>query len=167
MKKIFLIIALALGIAGCKTIQYVPIETGHTTEVKDSTAVHYIDSIRIKDSIRVIPIERYIDIVKPVDTLHLETSLAEATAFFDGDFLKGEIHNKKGFEQHFQEKEHHSSNVKEVLKEVHDTTKIQVPVPVEVEKKVTPKLYPWSLGLNLFLILTIGIGTYFKFFYRK
>ena len=156
MKKIFLIIALALGIAGCKTIQYVPIETGHTTEVKDSTAVHYIDSIRIHEA------TRYRDFAWMGDTLKLNGSRSRAWAVADTlkECLIGEIEEDKI-------EEHHSSNVKEILKEVHDTTKIQVPVPVEVEKKVTPKLYHWSLGLNLFLILTIGIGTYFKFFYRK
>lgn len=155
MKKIFLIIALALGIAGCKTI-YLPIETGHTTEVKDSTAVHWIDSIRIHEA------TRYKDFSWIGDTLHLYGNRSRAWAV--ADTLKGAL---IGEIEEDRIEEHHSSNVKEVLKEVHDTTKIQVPVPVEVEKKVTPKLYPWSLGLNFVLSSIICLGIYLKFKLKK
>ena len=40
--------------------------------------------------------------------------------------------------------------------------RVPYPVEVPVEKKVTPKLYPWSLALNLVFILLLVGYAYFK-----
>lgn len=47
-------------------------------------------------------------------------------------------------------------------REVHDTLRIKEPFPVEVEKVVAPKLYPWSLAFNFLVLSIIGIWIYFK-----
>jgi len=151
-KKLILVFtALALLVPACKTIQYVPIETGHTTEVKDSTIVHFIDSVRITEA------TRYRDFAWIGDTLKLEGNRSRAWAV--ADTLKGALIGE--IEEDAIE-EHHSSNVKEVLKEVHDTTKIEIPVPVDVirEVKVIPKFWRvfGVLGIVLSCVLVcLGI----------
>ena len=60
---------------GCSTTRYVPVK-----EVEKEVTNHK-DSIRIRDSIVVIPVERIIDIVPAYDTLKLETTQARAKAY--------------------------------------------------------------------------------------
>jgi hypothetical protein len=72
----------------CKSVSEV---TRDISDVKIETI--YKDSVRYIDS--VIPIERYVDIVKEYDTLTLETSQAKAQCWVDSIFLKGMIENKK------------------------------------------------------------------------
>lgn len=79
---------LILFFIGCKSYNNVS-ET--TSDVKIETI--YKDSVRYIDS--VIPIERYVDIVRDYDTLTLETSQAKAQCWVDSIFLKGMIENKK------------------------------------------------------------------------
>lgn len=64
-----------------------------TTE-KEKIEIVYKDSIRYYDSIVVVPVERYVDVVRDYDTLNLETSQAVAKAWVDSIFLKGTIENK-------------------------------------------------------------------------
>ena len=139
-------LCFAVSCGTCKNIP--PAENNHSVEVRDS--------VRIVDSVRVIPIERVTDIVALPDTLHLETSLATATAYYDSTFkaLKGTIENKKEvtFEKHIEYKD----------REVHDTTYLKEPFPVEVEKVVAPKIFPWSLAFNFLVLAIIGIWIYFK-----
>ena len=147
-----LIVACGLAAASCGQIKYVPVETTTTT------ITNYRDSLRIKDSIRVIPIERYVDIVRPLDTLHLETSLAAATAYFDTTFnaLRGEIHNKREIEEHHREVEHSTAKADTVYVDK------KVPYPVEVEKKVVPRWCWWSLVFNILGIAITGFLIYLK-----
>ena len=142
----------AVMITSCRTIQYVPVET------KYETITNYVDSLRIKDSIRVIPIERYVDIVRPVDTLILETSLAKATAYYDSTFnvLRGEIHNKKQVEEHHHFEEHSTAKADTVYVDK------KVPYPVEVEKIKTPTWSWYSLILNVIGLLVLGFSIYLR-----
>lgn len=141
-----------LAVASCGHIRQV------VTETKYETITNYVDSLRIKDSIRVIPIERYVDIVAMPETLHLETSLAAATAYYDSTFnaLRGEIHNKKEIEEHHTHIEHSTAKA--------DTIRIYQEVPKIVEKEVvkTPRWAWYSLLFNILLILFVGIKIYLK-----
>lgn len=56
--------------------------------------VVYKDSVRYYDSVVVVPVERYVDIVNKYDTLSLETSQAKAKCWVDSVWLRGEIENK-------------------------------------------------------------------------
>ena len=154
MKKTLL--GLLLLFTACTTIKYVPVK-GETI-VKDSMIVETrIDTLKVQ-----LPPEMVRDWTGLLDTLEMNTSTAVSRSWVDTTFgiLTGELANKE-------------TPVDVAVPSTHTLEKKdsiiykEVPYPVEVERKVTPKLYPWSLGLNLFLILTIGIGTYFKFFYRK
>ena len=91
--NIFLFIIFLLTFVNCSTTRYVPVK-GVEKEV-----VNYKDSIRIRDSIVVIPVERIVDVVPAYDTLRLETTQAKAKAAFvkinNGSPIKAVIKNEK------------------------------------------------------------------------
>ena len=129
---------------GCSTTRYVPVK-----EV-EKEVTNYKDSIRIRDSIVVIPIERIVDVAPVYDTLKLETTQARAKAYVDTTLhlLRGSIENK----------DKAKTEVREVIKFVEktDTLYIDKPVPYEVDKQVryVPAIYKLSL---IFMIATIAL----------
>ena len=142
MKKLILVFSvLGVLISSCK-VQYVPIETGTTVHVKDSTIYNYIDSVRIHDA------TRYKDMAWLGDTLSIEGQRSRMWAVADTtkEVLLGGLEEDKV-------EEHTKVIYKDRIQYKDSLVYKEVPVPVEVEKKVTPKLYPWSLALNLFFIL--------------
>lgn len=108
----------------------------------------YLDSLRIRDSVVVIPKERIVDIVPVYDTLVLETSKAEAKAYVDTSLhvLKGQIQNKTGIEYKYVEKEKTVYRDSLVIKEI----------PVEVEKVIKTH-YPYEKFLWMYVIITLGL----------
>ena len=142
IKRFILYIIFILSFMGCSTTRYVPVK-----EV-EREVVNYKDSIQIRDSIVVIPVERIVDIVPVYDTLRLETTQARAKAYVDTTLhlLRGSIENK----------DKAKTEVREVIKFVErtDTLYIDKPVPYEVEKQVryVPAIYKLSL---IFMIATI------------
>lgn len=94
-KAIFVTLGTLLALSyificsGCKSVSNVT-ETASNEKIE----IVYKDSVRYYDSVVVIPVERYVDIVNKYDTLFLETSLAEAYAYVDSLWLRGEIKNK-------------------------------------------------------------------------
>lgn len=146
MKKILLIFLLIL--TGCSTIKYVPIKG------EDIYHTEYI----IKDSIVYTPVEVIKEVVPKLDTLCMETSVAKAKAYLDTNLniLKGEMKNKK--EIVYKDKIVYRDSI--VIQ------KQDVPVPVEVEKKVIPTWCWYLLGFNI-LILCFFIGKLLLRFYLK
>ena len=140
--NIFLFIIFIFIFVGCSTTRYATV-SGVEKEV-----TNYKDSIRIKDSIVVIPVERIVDVVPAYDTLKMETTQAKAKAYVDTTLhlLRGSIENK----------DKAKTEVREVVKFVErtDTLYIDKPVPYEVEKQVryVPAIYKLSL---IFMIATI------------
>lgn len=140
--NIFLFFIFLLTFIGCSTTRYVPVKE------TEKEVTNYKDSIRIRDSIVVIPIERIVDIVPAYDTLKLETTQARAKAYVDTTLhlLRGSIENKGKAK----------TEVREVIRFVErtDTIYIEKPVPYEVEKQVryVPAIYKLSL---IFMIATI------------
>ena len=143
--NIFLFIVFLLSFVGCSTTRYVPVK-----EVEKEVTNHK-DSIRIRDSIVVIPVERIVDVVPAYDTLKMETTQAKAKAYVDTTLhlLRGSIENK----------DKAKIEVREVVKFVEkiDTLYIEKPVPYEVEKQVryVPAIYKLSL---IFMIATIVLA---------
>ena len=133
--NIFLFIIFTLIFIGCSTTRYVPVKE------TEKEVINYKDSIRIRDSIVVIPVERIVDVVPAYDTLRLETTQAKAKAYVDTTLhlLRGSIENK----------DKTKTEVREVVKFVDrtDTIYIEKPVPYEVEKRVryVPAIYKLSL----------------------
>ena len=133
-----------LSFIGCSTTRYATV-SGVEREV-----VNYKDSIRIRDSIVVIPVEKIVDVVPAYDTLLLETTQAKAKAYVDTTLhlLRGSIENK----------DKAKTEVREVVRFVErtDTIYVEKPVPYEVEKKVryVPAIYKLSL---IFMISAIAL----------
>ena len=141
MLNIFLFVFL-LSFISCSTTRYVPVKE------TEKEVINYKDSIRIKDSIVIIPVERIVDVVPAYDTLKMETTQARAKAYVDTTLhlLRGSIENKNKAK----------TEVREAVKFVDrtDTLYIDKPVPYEVEKQVryVPAIYKLSL---IFMIATI------------
>ena len=144
-----LIILLTLLLTACSTIKYVPVKG------EDIYHTEYIT----KDSIVYTPVEVIKEVVPEMDTLYMETTVAKAKAYLDTNLsiLKGEMKNKK--EIVYKDKIVYRDSI--IIQ------KQEVPVPVEVEKKVIPKWVYYSLGLNI-LILSFFLGRlYFRFRLKK
>ena len=140
MKKILLIfLLLFVFFASCSTIKYVPVKG------EDIYHTEYVT----KDSIVYTPVEVIKEVVPEMDTLYMETSVAKAKAYLDTNLntLKGEMKNKK--EIIYKDKIVYRDSI--VFQ------KQEVPVEVEVEKKVVPSWVYYSLGLNI-LILSFFLG---------
>ena len=140
-----LIILLTLLLTSCSTIKYIPVKG------EDIYHTEYIT----KDSIVYTPVEVIKEVAPELDTLYMETSVAKAKAYLDTNLntLKGEMKNKK--EIIYKDKIVYRDSI--IIQ------KQEVPVEVEVEKKVIPKWVYYSLGLNI-LILSFFLGRlYFRF----
>ncbi len=149
-------LVIAILVTGCAAIRPVAIET-HT---QAQTTIR--DSIRWKDSTIYVqvPIERYVDVVPVYDTLKLETTLASAAAYVDTltHTLKGSIVNRKDSIRtviKYQDRKVEIRKDSIVVKEV--------PVEVEVIRKVVPR-WCWSLlVLDALLLLVFVVVIYLKF----
>ena len=137
MKRLICLIILLL--TSCSTIKYVPVKG------EDIYHTEYIT----KDSIVYTPVEVIKEVVPELDTLYMETTVAKAKAYLDTNLnaLKGEMKNKK--EIIYRDKIVYRDSI--VIQ------KQEVPVEIEVEKKVIPKWVYYSLGLNI-LILSFFLG---------
>ena len=137
MKRLICLIILLL--TSCSTIKYVPVKG------EDIYHTEYVT----KDSIVYTPVEVIKEVAPELDTLYMETSVAKAKAYLDTNLniLKGEMKNKK--EIIYKDKIVYRDSI--IIQ------KQEVPVPVEVEKKVVPNWVYYSLGLNI-LILSFFLG---------
>ena len=153
IKHFIIYIIFLLSFVGCSTTRYVPVK-----EVEKEVTNHK-DSIRIKDSIVVIPVERIVDIVPAYDTLKMETTQAKAKAYVDTTLhlLRGSIENK----------DKAKTEVREVVKFVErtDTLYIDKPVPYEVEKRVryVPSFFKFTALFFVGVILLIIIRIVLKY----
>lgn len=153
MKNIlkYIIIFLFLLPIGCvgtkKSKQINPIVITPKEEVK--TIIR--DSVVIRDSIRIIPVERVKEIVPSYDTLNMETSIAKSSSWVDTTThtLQGVIENKKQITT--------QTKVIEKIVERVDTVKIYEPQPYEVIKEVKyiPKVYKYSMRFSIVALLFI------------
>ena len=142
MKRLLFILLL---LTSCSTIKYIPVkETEYVTvtETLVDTVIKWAP-----------PIEK-VDKETKDTTSTVETSLAKSTATVSNGTLHHTIENKKD-----------SIKTKIVYKDkiIKQTEYKEVPVEVEVEKKVVPGWVYYSLGLNI-LILSFFLGRlYFRF----
>ena len=143
MKKIVTLLFILL--TSCSTIKYVPVkETEYVTvtETLVDTVIKWTP-----------PIEK-IDKETKDTTSTVETSLAKSTATVSNGTLHHTIENKKD-----------SIKTKIVYKDkiVTKTEYKEVPVEVEVEKKVVPYWCWLLLVINLLIVVGFIIRAYFKF----
>lgn len=142
MKKIA-IFTLFLLLMGCASQKSVVVQS------KEEVKTILRDSVVIRDSIVITPIERIVDIVPQYDTLHLQTSLAKSKAWVDTTThsLRGEITNKE------QTQNKNRIEVKYVNRV--DSVFIEKPIPYPDPVPYVPKVYKWSLWFSIIVLLAV------------
>lgn len=155
MKKFYSILAilLALLVASCKTIQYVPVETIKEVKVHDTTVLHRTDTLV---QVPEVSISDFIDLK---DTLIMRGTLSEARSWVDSTamVLKGRLVQTGKIPVQIVEKErvvYRDSLVKQ-----------EIPVPFEVEKRVPYVPFFWKL-FSVIGILALAYLA-FRFFVLK
>ena len=140
-----LIILLTLLLTSCSTIKYVPVKEPEYVTVTETL----VDTV-IKWA---PPIEK-IDKETKDTTSTVETSLAKSTATVSNGTLHHTIENKKD-----------SIKTKIIYKDkiIKQTEYKEVPVEVEVVKKVVPSWCWWLLGINILTAIAFTIRLYFRF----
>ena len=148
-----ILLTLLFLVPSCGVVKHCP--------QKEETIVHVVDSIAWHDSIVITYLdkERYVDVVKPLDTLKLETSYAKAEAYLDtaNVVLRGTIENKSDVPVKTQ--------IKWKEKIVYRDSIVTKEIPVEVTKEVTkyPKTYWWFMGFSILTLVYLGLKLYLKF----
>lgn len=143
MKKILIFIVAALLMMGCAATKPVVVQS------KEEVKTILRDSLIIRDSVVITPIERIVDIVSQYDTLHLQTSLAKSKAWVDTTThtLRGEITNKK------QAQNKNRTEIKYINRV--DSVFIEKPIPYPEPVPYVPKVYKWSMWFSIAVILLI------------
>ena len=143
MKRILFLILLLF--VSCSTIKYVPVKETEYVTVTETI----VDTV-----IKWVPPIEKIDKETKDTTSTVETSLAKSTATVSNGTLHHTIENKKD-----------SIKTKSVYKDkiVERIEYKEVPVEVEVEKKVVPDWCWWMLGINILAAIVFAIRLYFRF----
>ena len=136
-------VLLAVVFTACTTIKYIP--------VKETEYVTVRDSVYFRDTLVRIDLEkaRVSDFVDVGDTLYMQTDLAASTAFLDtlDGKLKGTLRNIMPYVEK-------PVQIREKIVYRDSVRSVEVPVPVEVEKRV--RYVPWYTKALAFLgILSI------------
>ena len=146
--KLILFTWVAILACSCGTPKYITVK--EKEYIKD-TVVLKADTVKVD-----IPVEVKVNVVPELDTLKMETSVAEAEAYLDTltQTLKGTLKNKK-------------TELKKEIQVVEKTKivehKVEVPVPYEVVKTKTP-LWAWiMLSINVGLIVGFLLILFLKF----
>lgn len=150
-----LILGFFLILASCSPkIVYVPTNTDTHIEYRDSV-IYKVDTLKIN-----VPVETVKEVVPPRDTLKMGTSVAEAKAWVDTttNALKGVLKNKKTALSQPQ------VVYKEKIQYRDSLVKVEVPVPVEVEKvvKVVPWIYKTLSVIGLIALFLLALKLVFK-----
>lgn len=132
----------------CKSVSRVTETTSN-----EKIEIVYKDSIRYVDSTVIIPVERYVDIVRSYDTLELETSQAKAKAWVDSIFLRGEIENKAIVQYKYVDKWHVKDSL--VYKDKEDSEISQIETIRYVKNPVNKNLLIWAIISTLCLLVTL------------
>lgn len=139
---------LELLLVSCGTPKYITVK--EKEYIKDTVLIK-ADTVKVD-----IPVEVKVNVVPELDTLKMETSVAEAEAYLDTltQTLKGTLKNKKTELQ---------KEIQVVEKTKYVEHKVEVPVPVEVVKTKTPRWAWIMLSINVGLIVGFLIILFLKF----
>ena len=156
MKKITTCLLIAVLFSACSPkIVYVPTNTDTHIEYRDSV-IYKVDTLRIP-----VPVETIKEVVPQMGVLEMETSVAEARAWVDSTTktLKGEMKNKK------TELSQPQVIYKEKTVYRDSLVEKEVPVPVEVEKRVpfVPFFWKFFSVIGILAIAFIVFKLLFKF----
>ena len=146
--KLILFAWVAILACSCGTPKYITVK--EKEYIKDTVLIK-ADTVKVD-----IPVEVKVNVVPELDTLKMETSVAEAEAYLDTltQTLKSTLKKKKA----------------ELKKEIHVVEKtkyvehkVEVPVPYEVVKTKTP-LWAWiMLSINVGLSVGFLLILFLKF----
>ena len=145
--KPYLLILAVIMLNACGTPKYITVK--ETEYIKDTVKIK-ADTVRVE-----VPKEVVVNVVPELDTLRMETSVAEAEAYLDTltQTLKGQLKNKK-------------TELKKEIQTIEKTKfverKVEVPVPYEVVKTKVPR---WALVLLSFNVSRL-IGFIIKLKFR-
>ena len=155
-KELFVYLTLGLLVfTGCKTV-YIPVEHTEYVTVRDSV---YFRDTTVQYKVEKEYVKDYTGLL---DTLYLETGMAEASAWVDTtkSVLAGEIRNKENV-----------INIPVQVKEkvtVRDSIVYQdKPVPVEVVKTVHPGYEKYLWAWLVFSLLGLALLVYFRYICRR
>lgn len=143
-----------LTLLGCATIRPVPVQTTTQvqTVVRDSVVIHR-DTVTLE-----VPVES--SSAYGVQYSHLESSVAYSDASVDSTGLLNHTLTNKPFkiEKEIIYQDRKVETVRDSL------VTVEVPIEVQVVKKVVPH-WCWSLLVfDVLLLLAFGVFIYFKFF---
>lgn len=143
-----------LTLLGCATIRPVPVQTTTQvqTVVRDSVVIHR-DTVTLE-----VPVES--SSAYGVQYSHLESSVAYSDASVDSTGLLNHTLTNKPFkiEKEIIYQDRKVETVRDSL------VTVEVPIEVQVVKKVVPR-WCWSLLVfDVLLLLGFGVFIYFKFF---
>ena len=145
--KPYLLILAAIMLGSCGTPKYITVK--EKEYIKDTVKIK-ADTVRVE-----VPVEMQVNVVPQLDTLRMETSVAEAEAYLDTltQTLKGSLKNKK-------------TELKKEIQTIEKTKfverKVEVPVPYEVVKTKVP-LWAWiMLSFNVSLLIGFLIRLKFR-----
>ena len=155
----FVIIGL-LSLTSCGTGKHLP--TDQTT-IKDSTVVHYVDSVNVRDSVVFVPIpvESSQNVLPEFVPSHLESSVATSDAWVDSLGLHHTLTNKdKPLPVHVPVTEHIISN---------DTQQTQETASTHTEYVEVEKPLSWwqSFKIGAFWWLCGAIALCLLWIFRK
>lgn len=146
--KLILFAWVAILACSCGTPKYITVK--EKEYIKDTVLIK-ADTVKVE-----IPKEVVVNVVPQLDTLKMETSVAEAEAYLDTltQTLKGTLKNKK-------------TELKKEIQVVEKTKyvehKVEVPVPYEVVKTKVP-LWAWILlSIDVSLLVGFLLSLWFKF----
>lgn len=156
MKKFYSIFAilLALLVASCKTIQYVPVETIKEVSVHDTTYLHRTDTLV---QVPEVSISDFIDLK---DTLIIRGTLSEARSWVDSAamVLKGRLVQTGKIPVQIVEKE------RVIYRD--STSQVEIPVPVEIEKITYKVPFFWKF-FSVIGILALAYLAFRFFVFKK
>lgn len=150
MKRLIILGLVLMVVFGCATTK------PNIITPKEEIKITLRDSVVIKDSIRIVPIEVVKEISPQYDTLIMETSLAKSKSWIDtaNKSLRGEIVNK----QQNQQRERIEIRYIEKI----DTIKIVEPIPYPEPEPYVPKIYKYSMGFSIIVIVVLGLLVFLK-----
>ena len=147
---LILIVMIGFSFIGCSTVRYVPIENIEKIIYKDST-IYVNDTITVEVEKQIVK-----EVLPQLDTSILQTDLASSIAYLDTN--KRQIHHTLKQE----------GNIKFVFDTVYVTNTVEkiiekeIPIEVEIEKKVVPEWTWWSLIFNIVVVLLVVFCMYVK-----
>lgn len=165
-RLLLLTLCLATTVPSCSVCKHTP--SGLQQNIKDSTAINFKDSLRIRDSVAVrdslvpvpIPVEQSVSKLPAFKfPSHLETSIAESDAYVDSTgVLHHTLKNKSDktlnahvpVTEHFQSTEHtqQGSTVQSSEKDEKETITVEVEREFTLWEKVRLRAF-WPLLLAL------------------